>query len=133
MIEYYLQIRMVHIWAISISGALFVLRSSFSIMGANWPHALFIRITSYLIDTTLLTAATMLWTILPKETFATNWLFVKLILVVCYILFGFVTMKQKHPKPVRIGALICAILIYSSVVIIARAHDPLAILFWLNR
>lgn len=133
MIEYYLQIRTVHIWAISISGALFFLRALFSIFGAKWPHALFIRITSYFIDTTLLTAATMLWTVLPKLAFANNWLHVKLILIVCYILVGFAAMRQKLAKPLRIGLFIFAILLYSAVVVIARAHDPTAILFWLNR
>jgi hypothetical protein len=40
----------------------------------NWPRFAPVRYLSYTIDTVLLTAALMLWTILPSGLFANGWL-----------------------------------------------------------
>lgn len=123
MLEFYPHIRMVHIYAISLSGLVFFLRGSFSIFGASWPHLFAVRILSYLIDTALLTAAAMLWTILPHEVFATGWLSLKVALVVVYIGFGFVAMRQKNSRDLRIIFFVLAAFIYAIIIGIARTHS----------
>lgn len=123
LLEFYPHIRNVHIWAISLSGLLFLLRSISSIMGASWPHLFAVRILSYLIDTTLLTAAAMLWTILPHEVFANGWLNLKVALVVVYIGVGFVAMRQGNRRNLRIVFLLLAAIIYCVIIGIARAHN----------
>ena len=72
MIEFYPQIRFVHILAISLSGGLFALRGLGILAGAHWPQAMLVRYLSYTIDTVLLTAALMLVTILPSAMFANH-------------------------------------------------------------
>src|SRR3546814_18464823 len=57
MIEFYPQIRHVHILTVVLSGSLFALRGLFALAGARWPHVAPVRYLSYTIDTTLLTAA----------------------------------------------------------------------------
>ena len=128
--ELYPYIRNVHICAVCFSGALFSARALSSINSAQWPHLKPIRILSAAIDSVLLFAAISLWLILPKEIFANNWLTVKLILVVFYIAAGFVAMRQSNPKPKRIAAFGAAILFFGAIVLIARAHDPMGMLFW---
>lgn len=125
MIEFYPQILLVHIWAISLSGALFFVRVTSSLLGAKWCHAFVVRILSYLIDITLLTAAAILYTILPKEMFANGWLHLKLVLVVFYIGFGFVAMRRNNEKNLRIIFLILAAVCYFLIIGIAINHHPL--------
>lgn len=122
LLEYYFQIRFIHIVAICLSGGLFLLRALCSINGAQWPHTKFARILSATIDSFLLAAAIILWLILPKEIFANNWLNAKLVLVVVYIAIGFVAMRQTNAKPVRIAAILAAVLTFAAIVTIARAH-----------
>lgn len=128
--EFYANIRAVHICAASLSGALFFVRALCSILGAHWPHQRSFRILSAAIDTVLLVAAISLWVILPKEIFANNWLTVKLVLVFFYIAAGFVAMRQANPKKKRIAAFGAATLFFGAIVLIARAHSPMGLLFW---
>jgi len=129
LLEFYFPIRMVHIYAISLSGALFCLRALSSIMGAKWPHLFAVRILSYLIDTALLTAAAMLWTILPREMFANGWLTMKVGLVIVYIACGFVAMRQSNQRNLRIIFFVLAAITYTMIIGIARAHN---IVGWFN-
>ncbi len=78
MIEFYAQIKWVHIIAVLCSGSLFLLRGL--LVQAGKPRiamAAPVRYLSYGIDTTLLTAALMLLTILPGVMFANGWLTIK--------------------------------------------------------
>ena len=54
MIEFYPQIKGVHVLAILCSGALFALRGSGLLLGMRWPMAAVVRYLSYTIDTVLL-------------------------------------------------------------------------------
>src|SRR3546814_13627881 len=95
MIEFYPHIRQIHILTVILSGGLFALRGLFALAGTRWPHAAPVRYLSYTSDTTLLTAALMLVTILPGAMFANGWLTVKLVLVVAYVVLGVLAMKRE--------------------------------------
>jgi uncharacterized membrane protein SirB2 len=132
MIEFYPQIKWVHIACIIASGTLFALRGLLMQMGRHdIAHWLPLRWLSYAIDTTLLTAAMMLLTILPHGMFANGWLTTKLILVVTYVALGILAMRRViRPSPRR-ACYVAALLVYLSIVGIARAHHPLGWLyFW---
>ena len=88
MIEFYPQIKLVHVSAVLASGALFAVRGLARQLGAAWPLFAPVRYLSYTIDTVLLTAAFMLMTVLHQYPFAQPWLTVKVILVVVYIGLG---------------------------------------------
>jgi uncharacterized membrane protein SirB2 len=62
-----------------------------------------VRWTSYTIDTTLLTAAMMLLTILPWAMFGNGWLAVKLVLLVVYIVLGILALRPQRTRPARAG------------------------------
>ena len=96
MVQFYPRIREVHILAVILSGSLFALRGACAIAGMRWPRAAPVRYLSYAIDTTLLTAALMLVTMLPAAMFANHWLTVKLCFVAAYVALGIAAMRASR-------------------------------------
>jgi uncharacterized membrane protein SirB2 len=124
MMEFYPQVRAVHVLAALLSGSLFALRGACVIAGMRWPRAAPVRYLSYAIDTTLLTAALMLVTMLPAAMFANHWLTVKLCFVAAYVALGIAAMRTRS-RGLQAGFYIAALLAFALVVGIARAHHPL--------
>jgi uncharacterized membrane protein SirB2 len=133
MIEFYPQIRHVHITAVCLSGALFALRGLGVVAGQGWPRHALLRYGSYGIDTVLLTAALMLLTILPGAVFANHWLLVKLCFVTAYIALGIGAMRTHRGRTARAGFYVAALLAYATAFGLARAHHPAGwLLPWLS-
>lgn len=126
--EFYPQIRGVHMWAVGASGALFALRGgAFNLMGAAWPKALPVRLLSWTIDTTLLTAALILMTIVRQYPFVDAWLTVKVLLLVVYIGLGTLAFSASRPRATRLAFWIAALAVFAFIVTVARAHHPLGL------
>ena len=125
MIEFYPQIRAIHILAVTLSGSLFALRGLGVLAGARWPRFAPVRYLSYTIDTVLLTAALMLVTILPAAVFANHWLTVKLVLVVVYVVLGVFALRRGRTPRARAICYAAALLVFGTIVGIARMHHPL--------
>jgi uncharacterized membrane protein SirB2 len=128
MIEFYPEIRLVHIYAAVASGGLFLLRGIVLFAGRRWATAAPLRYLSYTIDTVLLTAALMLMTVLKQYPFVHAWLTVKVVLLAAYIALGFVAFWTANKRRVRVGSWIAALGVFGFVVTVARAHHPLGIL-----
>jgi uncharacterized membrane protein SirB2 len=124
MIEFYPQIRWVHITAVLSSGALFTLRGLGVLVGAHWPMTAPLRYLSYSIDTVLLTAALMLVTVLPSTVFANHWLTAKLALLVLYVALGSYALKRGNTNRVRAACFVTALLTYACMFGVARKHNP---------
>ncbi|MDG2539346.1 SirB2 family protein [Dyella jiangningensis] len=130
MLEWYAQIKGVHIACIAASGSLFALRGLLVQVGReSLAYAPPLRWLSYAIDTTLLTAAMMLLTILPPGTFANGWLTTKLLLVAAYVALGVLAMRRCGSSAVRRFSYVAAMLTYITIIGIARAHHPLGWLY----
>jgi uncharacterized membrane protein SirB2 len=127
MIEFYPQIRLLHITCVVLSGALFFLRGAGVLAGMHWPMRLPVRLASYSIDTALLTAALMLVTMLPGAVFANGWLTTKLMLLVVYIVLGSLALKRARTPRLGLLCFIAAAATYLFMFSIARVHDPLGI------
>lgn len=128
MIEFYPQIKLVHILAVTGSGLLFFCRGLALQFGASWPRAAPVRYLSYTIDTTLLTAALMLMTALHQYPLVQSWLTVKVILVVVYIALGVMALSRRRTKRTNWICFVAAIATFLMIVSIARAHHPLGFL-----
>jgi uncharacterized membrane protein SirB2 len=128
MLEFYPQIKAVHIAAVIASGSLFALRGAAVQFGAKWAMAAPLRYLSYSIDTVLLTAALMLATILHQLPFVHGWLTAKVLLLVCYVVLGSFALKRGGTRVVRTTCWIAALLVYLFIVSIARAHHPLGVI-----
>ncbi len=130
MIEFYAQIRWVHIACVIASGSLFLLRGSLVLAGKQQIAMLApLRFLSYGIDTVLLSAALMLLSILPHAMFANGWLSVKLALLVLYIALGSLALKLGRTARMRALSFIAALTTYLTIFAIARTHDPMG---WLR-
>jgi uncharacterized membrane protein SirB2 len=132
MIEFYPQIKAVHIAAVIASGLLFLLRGAAVQLGASWAMAAPLRYLSYSIDTVLLTAALMLATILHQFPFVQGWLTAKILLLVCYVVLGTFALKRGRTRTVRTSCWLAAVLVYLFIVSIARAHHPLGVIALLH-
>jgi uncharacterized membrane protein SirB2 len=128
MIEFYPEIRLVHILAVAASGSLFALRGLALNFGAAWPKAAPLRYLSYTIDTVLLTAALMLMTVVEQYPFADAWLTVKVLLLVVYIGLGIYAFRTQRSRGMRWAAWLAALAVFAFIVSIARAHNPLGLL-----
>lgn len=125
MIEFYPQIKQFHILLALLSGAIFALRGAFALAGARWPQALPVKWLSYAVDTSLLTAALMLLTILPWAMFANGWLLAKIALIVAYVVLGVFAMRPARTRRTRAICYLAALLVFANVYGIARMHHPL--------
>ena len=126
--DFYVLIRQVHIGAVILSGSLFLLRAiGHNLTGASWPMALPLRILVWIVDTTLLTAALMLMTIVQQFPFVDSWLTMKVILLVVYIMLGWWALRAER-KSTRFWSMVAALAVFGFIITVARAHNPLGFL-----
>ena len=125
MLEFYPQIKALHVGAVFASGSLFLLRGMAVQAGASWGMAAPVRYLSYGIDTLLLTAALMLLTLLPTAVFANGWLWVKIALLVVYVGLGTFALKRGRTAGVRLACFAGALAVFACMYLVARTHDPL--------
>ena len=130
MFEFYPQIKWVHVACVLASGSLFALRGLLVQLGhagtAQWMP---LRWLSYAIDTTLLTAALMLVSILPGAMFANGWLTTKLVLLVVYVVLAMLALKRARTPRARMAFYVAALVTYVYMLGVARMHHPLG---WLH-
>lgn len=133
MIEFYSQIKWVHIAAVVCSGTIFLLRGLLVQSGQQRiAMAAPVRYLSYGVDTILLTAALMLWAVLPGALFANGWLTTKIVLLVVYVGLGTFALKRGRTHRVRAICYVTALLVYVAIIGVAIAHNPLGWLLWLR-
>ena len=125
MVEFYPQIKQLHVGAVFASGTLFLLRGLAVQAGAAWGMATPVRYLSYGIDIVLLTAALMLLTLLPAAVFANGWLWVKIGLLIVYVGLGTFALKRGRTARVRLASYVAALAVFACMYLVARTHDPL--------
>ena len=130
MIEFYAEIKWVHVASVMASGLLFLIRGLMVQAGRQqWALWAPVRYLSYSIDTILLTAAMMLVAILPGALFSNGWLLMKLGLLVVYIVLGSYAIKRGRSRSVRGIFLVAALVVFVFIISVARAHHPLGLLW----
>jgi uncharacterized membrane protein SirB2 len=132
MIEFYPDIKWVHVCAVIASGVLFALRGAGVLADARWPMWAPLRYLTYTIDTVLLTAALMLVTILHQYPFVQAWLTVKVLLLVVYIVLGTFALKRASSSRGLVLFYCAALAVYLFIASVARTHAPLGALTWLS-
>jgi len=124
MIEFYPQIKFVHIVAVILSGCLFALRGLLMLARSRFTNHPALRFLSYAIDTTLLTAALMLVTILHQYPFVQGWLTVKVLLLAVYIALGTMALKRGRTRAAQVTCYALALLVFAFIASVALAHNP---------
>lgn len=124
MIEFYPQIKSVHVLCVILSGCLFALRGTLMVARSRYTDHIALRMLSYAIDTTLLTAALMLVTLLHQYPFVQAWLTVKILLLVVYVVLGVLALRRGRTRRTQIACFLAALLVYAFIVSVALAHSP---------
>ncbi|HNR22644.1 MAG TPA: SirB2 family protein [Steroidobacteraceae bacterium] len=128
MAEFYPWIKWVHVAAVVASGSLFFVRGLASHLGAGWTMAAPLRYLSYTIDTVLLTAALALTTIVRQYPYMHDWLTVKLLLLIVYIVLGSFALRRGATRGGRIVFWVAALVVLVMIISVARARHPLGLL-----
>ncbi|MFA7639822.1 MAG: SirB2 family protein, partial [Parvibaculum sp.] len=90
-----------------------------------------VKLTSYTIDTVLLTAALMLMTILQQYPFIDHWLTVKVLLLVVYVVLGISAFRFSETRGKLVAFWGAGLLVFLFIVSVARAHHPAGIFYTL--
>ena len=125
MLEFYPEIKLIHVTTVIASGTLFLVRGIAVNLGGNWSMTRPVRYLSYTIDIVLLSAGLSLLAILPSAAYSNGWLALKLILLVVYIGLGMLALKRGRTATVRRICFVAAVAVFLFVYVIARTHDPL--------
>jgi uncharacterized membrane protein SirB2 len=126
--SYYVQIKLAHIGLVLVSGVLFAVRGAAVLAGQPWPMIRPLRRLSVAIDTLLLAAGVMLWSVLGLNPVRDAWLGAKLIALLAYIGLGSFALKRGRTIGQRALYFVAALAVFGLMVSIARAHQPLGVL-----
>jgi uncharacterized membrane protein SirB2 len=124
MIEFYPQIKFVHVLCVVLSGSLFAVRGAMMLAGSRFTNHALLRYASVAIDTTLLTAALMLVSILHQYPFVHAWLTVKVLLLVVYIELGVFALRRGRTPRIRAACFAAAIGVFLFMISVAWTHNP---------
>jgi uncharacterized membrane protein SirB2 len=124
-LDYYAQIKLLHIACVALSGSLFALRGALMLTGSPYTNHILVARLSYVIDTTLLGSALMLTTIIHQYPFVQAWLTAKVLLLVVYIALGIFALRCGKTRLSRAGFFVAALLVYGFIISVAVMHDPL--------
>lgn len=125
MIDFYPQIKLIHILSVVFSGSLFAVRGLLILRGSSYGNQASLKYLSYAIDTVLLISAVILTVILHQYPFVQSWLTVKVLLLVMYIVLGVFALKRGRTPAVRASCFFAALAVYLFIVSVAYFHDPL--------
>ncbi|MFO1399719.1 MAG: SirB2 family protein [Steroidobacteraceae bacterium] len=121
---HYLALRNLHIGCVTLSGTLFVLRGTLHLAAHPVVNRLWMRVLSWCIDTALLTVGALLMITLHLYPPEQIWLTVKLLLLLAYIVLGYIALKRARTRRGRAGALLAALLVFAYMVGVAVHHHP---------
>ena len=119
----YSRILRLHVSCVVASGALFTLRGVLRIADQVIANHRAARITSYVIDSTLLVAAILLTLILHQYPFRNAWLTAKVLWLVVYIALGFIALKRAQTRIGRSVAFAAALATFGFIIGVALTHQ----------
>lgn len=118
--EYYLQVKQLHMFCAYLSAGLFTGRLLLDIAGKPGWRQSPARYLPHINDSLLLTLAFTLLAIGPWQPFVHQWLGFKILLLVGYILFGIGALKQSLSLSLRAACVAMALAHLSGIFYLAR-------------
>jgi uncharacterized membrane protein SirB2 len=119
---HYHQILLLHVGCAALSGTLFAGRGVLRVLDHSLAGHRALRLTSYGIDTLLLTGAVLLMLIIHQYPLVDGWLTLKVLLLLIYIALGMTTLKWARTRSGRIIAWLSALLTFCAIVAVALGH-----------
>jgi len=120
--SHFAQILLLHVGCAALSGTLVACRAVLRILDRPLAGHRALRITSWVIDTLLLTAAVLLMRIVDQYPLTDTWLTVKVLLLLAYIGLGMTTLKWARTRAARSLAFVGALLTFFAIVAVAVDH-----------
>ncbi len=122
--DWHAPIRLIHIWAVTLSGSLFALRGLMMIAQSPLSNHGLLRKLSWTIDTILLIAAISLTMIVHQYPLLNAWLSAKVLLLLVYIGLGTMALRRGRTRRIRIISYLAALAVFLYIVSIALTRDP---------
>jgi len=124
----YYWVKQVHVYSVLLSFTLFLARGAWVLAGRRLPRHPVLRAVPHVIDTVLLASALWLTTIIQQYPFRHDWLTMKVVLLLIYIVLGSLALRRAPSRATRAVAFIAAVLTFLFLYSVARLHHPLGIL-----
>ncbi len=124
----YMALKHSHMLFAAISGLFFLVRGAWMLMESDMLQKKWVKIVPHVVDSGLLACAIGLCVILGQYPFVQDWLTVKVIMLIAYIVLGTVALKRGKTKRVRTLAFFAAIASFLFMVSVAIVHHPLGFL-----
>ena len=119
-----------HVAAVIFSGSFYLLRGFWMLTESQTLNAKFVRIAPHINDTILLAAAIGLAVMSQQYPIVHDWLTVKVVAMIAYIVLGMFSLRR-GTRAVRLICFIAAILTFAFMVSVAFIRHPLGIFYGL--
>jgi uncharacterized membrane protein SirB2 len=113
-----------HVGCAVVSGSLFATRGVMRLSSLPQANHAALRIASYIVDTTLLSAAVLLMLILRQYPIVDDWLTAKVLWIVVYIALGVMALRRAKTARGQQAAFAAALLTFAFIIGIALTHQP---------
>lgn len=120
---HYLTLLHIHVGSVAVSGSLFAIRGILHVAGFRFVNHWVLRIAAILIDTTLLVSAILLTIVVHQYPFVQGWLTTKVVLLLVYIVIGYIALKRTRTPRGRATALLLALAVFAYIIGVAIRHN----------
>lgn len=121
----YIAIKHSHMLFAVISGLFFLLRGCWMMMDSAMLQKKWVKILPHINDSLLLLCAIGLSVMSHQYPFQQDWLTVKVVSLLAYILLGIVALKRGKTKLIRMLAFAGALFAFVYTFSVARTHNPM--------
>lgn len=125
----YFAIKHIHVTAVTLSFALFLLRGFWMFSESGMLRQRWVRIAPHVVDTVLLAAGVWLAFMLRQIPGASEWLTAKLVALVVYIGLGTIALKRGRTQTQRTAAWLAAMTVFGYIVAVALTKNAMP---WTN-
>ena len=123
--DYYYSLRIIHISCAILSISGFILRGIWLIHGSPWLHSKVAKRLPHVVDSLLLFTALVRVYLSQQYPFVLDWLTVKVVFLIIYILLGMLALRWGKSRNIRIVAWIMAVAVFGYIVSVAITRSPL--------
>jgi len=122
--EVYLGIKHLHVLCAVLSGFGFALQGIWMMMRSPLLSHRLTRVVPHVIDTVFLGSAITLAVMSGQLPLVAPWVTAKVVGLIVYVLFGAVALRLGRTMPIRVSALVAALVTFSWIVSVALTKDP---------
>lgn len=124
----YMALKHSHMLFVDISGLFFLVRGCWMLMDSSMLQKVWVKVLPHVNDTLLLLCGIGLAVVTHQYPIEQNWLTVKVLLLVAYIVLGTIALKKGKTRQIRVIAFFAALACFLFMVSVARTRDPLGFL-----